>query len=187
MDITQNKGTSFFLTRSSFMRFHTQIKASTNHVALHQSQVTTHGNSRPVDCLYLSSLSPRTGSWDEPGEYKVSYVTYLQSSLIIFFCLISTVYNKGSIRNLGQTVYKYIHIRSQLFLQYLCVTPENIKVHIRSIKVLHLLLSVTTIWFIPIGPDDVLMMQGDSCETGPIKELPVSQYSITTCLQFSVR
>ena len=55
------------------------------------------------------------------------------------------MYNKGSIRNLGQTVYKYIHIHSQLFLQYLCVTPENIKVRITSIKVLHLLLSVTTI------------------------------------------
>ena len=74
-----------FLTRSSVMRFHTQIEASTNHVALNQSHVTTYGNSRPVDCLHLCSLSPRTGSWDKPGEYKVSYATYLQSSLIIFF------------------------------------------------------------------------------------------------------
>ncbi len=43
---------------------------------------------------------------------------------------------------------------------------------------LHDLLSVTGIWFPHLDPNDALMMQDDSRQNCPIKELPLSLYDI---------
>ncbi len=52
--------------------------------------------------------------------------------------------------------------------------PENMNLHIRCIKELHDLLSVTGNGFSHVSPDDTLMMQDDITKT----ELPVSLYNI---------
>ncbi len=45
-----------------------------------------------------------------------------------------------------------------LIISYFFMTPEDLNIHIKSIKPLHDLLSVISIWFPHMGPDDALMI-----------------------------